>query len=115
MQTLFMLADSLWDEVKLILEPKQRKRKVQLKVIVSGIIYLLENGCKWEHLPPQYGNYKLVWYYFHKWMVYGVLEQLLYQLSQKVRLQQGRKAEPTLVVVDSQSVKTVAGTTEQKG
>ena len=48
MQTLFMLPDSQWNEVKQILEPKERKRKISLQVIVSGIIYLLENGCKWE-------------------------------------------------------------------
>ena len=84
MQTLFMLTDSLWDEVKIILEPEERKRKHQLQVVVSGIIYLLENGCKWEGLPPQYGNYKSVWYYYHKWMVFGVLEQLLYVLNEKL-------------------------------
>jgi transposase len=56
------------------LEPKPRKRKNNLQVILTGIIYLLENGCKWEGLPPVYGNYKLVWYYYHKWMVFGMLE-----------------------------------------
>ena len=108
MQTLFLLSDSLWDEVKLVLEPKQRKRKNNLQVVVSGIIYLLENGCKWEGLPPEYGNYKSVWYYYHKWMVFGVLEKLLYTLNQKLRMEQGRAAEPSLVMVDSQSVKTPA-------
>lgn len=81
MQTLFWLTDSQWDEVKKVLEPKERKRKHKLQVVLSGIIYLLENGCKWERLPPQYGNYKTVWYYYHKWMVYGVLEKLLYTLN----------------------------------
>jgi transposase len=73
--------------------PKQRKRKVSLQVILSGIIYLLENGCKWERLPPQYGNYKTVWYYYHKWMVFGVLEKLLFTLNEKVRVQQVGKAD----------------------
>src|SRR5215218_5044985 len=115
MQTLFWLTDSQWDEVKKVLEPKERKRKNGLQVVVSGIIYLLENGCKWERLPPQYGNYKLVWYYYHKWMVFGVLEQLLYTLNQKVRVQQGREKEPSLVIVDSQSAKTPAFSGEEVG
>lgn len=110
-----MLSDSQWGEVKAILEPKERKRKVPLKVIVSGIIYLLENGCKWESLPPVYGHCKLVWYYYNKWMLFGVLEQLLHLLLGSVRLKQGRSEEPALAVVDSQSAKTVAGTTEQRG
>jgi putative transposase len=115
MQTLFMLPDSQWDEVKTIIEPKPRKRKNKLQVIVSGIIYLLDNGCKWEGLPTVYGNYKLVWYYYNKWMVFGVLERLLYVLNQKVRVEQGREKEPSMVIVDSQSVKTPAFTGEQVG
>ena len=115
MQTLFMLSDSQWDEIKAILEPTERKRKVSLKVIVSGIIYLLENGCKWEGLPPVYGHCKTVWYYYHKWMIFGVLEKLLHILTQKLRAEQGRNREPSVLVVDSQSAKTTAGTSEEKG
>lgn len=115
MQTLFMLPDSQWDEVKAIIEPKERKRKVCLQVVLSGIIYLLENGCKWESLPPLYGNCKTVWYYYNKWMVFGVLEKLLYTLNQKLRVEQGRAAEPSLVVVDAQSVKTPAFSGEEVG
>lgn len=115
MQTLFWLTDSQWDEVKKVLEPKERKRRNKLRVVVSGIVYLLENGCKWERLPPQYGNYKSVWYYYHKWTVFGVLEKLLYTLNQKLRTAEGKAAEPSLVIVDSQSVKTPAFSGEEVG
>lgn len=116
MQSSYMLSDSQWSEISAIIEPKVRKGKVSLQVIVSGIIYLLENGCKWKHLPVCYGCHKTVWYYYNKWMLYGTLEQLLYQLTVKVRThKQKRKAEPTLVIVDSQSAKTAAGTSESTG
>lgn len=115
MQTLFMLSDSQFREVGAILEPKRRKRKVALQVVLSGIVYLLDNGCKWERLPPAYGNYKLVWYYFNKWMRFGVLEEALSILTRKLRTAQGRAAEPSLVIIDSQSVKTTAGTSDEVG
>src|SRR5437763_615525 len=122
MQSLYMLPDSQWKEIKTIIEPKQRKRKVNLQVIVSGIIYLLSNGCKWDSLPPCYArrilrrHYKLVWYYYNKWMLYGTLELLLYKLDGKLRTtKQHRKAAPSLVIVDSRSVRTTAGTSEQTG
>ena len=108
MQTLFMLSDSQWDKVKSIIEPKERRRKVCLRIIMSGIVYLLSNGCKWRSLPPAYGHYKGVWYYYHKWMCYGVLEQLLYALNTELRGAAGLKAEPSVLIVDSQSVKTPA-------
>lgn len=115
MQTLIMLPDSQFGEVSAILEPKGRRRKVALRVILSGIVYLLDNGCKWQRLPPQYGNYKTVWYYFNKWMRFGVLEEALRLLTQKQRTAQGRSAEPSLVIVDSQSVKTPAFTGDEVG
>lgn len=115
MQTLFMLSDPQWDEIKTIFEPKERKRKVSLRIIVSGIVYLLHNGCKWESLPPLYGNSKNVWYYYNKWMVFGVLEQALDNLSRQLRQAQGRNPEPTLGIVDSQTAKTTAGSSEETG
>ena len=116
MQSLYMLPDSHWKEIRTIIEPKARKRKVRLQVVISGIVYLLTNGCKWDSLPPCYGHYKTAWYYYNKWMVYGVLEQLLYKLDVQVRTtKQHRKAEPSLLLVDTQSVKTTAGTSESTG
>src|SRR4051812_584521 len=117
MQTLYMLSDSQWKEISAMIEPKTRKRRVRLQVIVSGIIYLLTNGCKWASIPPCYGHFKTVWYYYNKWMLYGVLEQLLYKLNVKLRTtrQHRKQQEPSVVIIDSQSVKTTAGTSEQTG
>jgi hypothetical protein len=39
-------------------------------------------------------------------MTQGLLEQLLYVLNEKIRIEQGREKEPSVVIVDSQSVKT---------
>ncbi len=48
-------------------------------------------------------------------MIFGVLEKLLSVLNQKVRMEQGRAAEPSLVMVDSQSVKTPAFSAAEVG
>jgi transposase len=115
MQTLYQLPDSLWDKVRAKFEPKQRRRKASLQLILSGIIYQLSNGCKWRSLPPQYGNYKLIWYYFNKWALHGVLDQVLYDLGLQLRRKQGRNPEPSLAIIDAQSVKIVAGSSEATG
>lgn len=115
MQTLYRLPDSLWEKIRATIEPKARRRKTGLQTIMSGVLYLLQNGCKWRDLPPQYGNYKLVWYYFNRWTVYGVLDQALHHLGGEVRLRQGRPKEPTRAIVDAQSVKTPSGTSDEVG
>lgn len=110
-----MLTDSQYRELVTIIEPKDRRRRVCLRTVLSGIVYLLENGVKWRDLPPQYGHYKTVWYYFSKWMRFSRLEKLLHTLVEKRRRQAGRSAEPSVVIIDSQSVKTPAGTGEDRG
>lgn len=115
MQTLYQLSNSLWEKVRTIIEPKPRKRKPSLQVILSGIVYLLSNGCKWRSLPPQYGDYRLVWYYLNRWAVYGILDKVLHELGMVLRQKQGRNQEPPLVIVDAQAVKTTAGTWDEVG
>ena len=115
MQTLYLLPDSLWEKIRTTIEPKPRRRKASLQVILSGIIYLLSNGCKWRSLPPHYGDYRLVWYYLNKWAVYGVLDRVLQELGFALRKQQGRNKEPSLLIVDAQAVKTTAGTGDEVG
>jgi transposase len=115
MQTLYLLPDSLWEKVKAIIEPKARRRKISLQLVFSGIVYLLSNGCKWRSLPPQYGHYKLVWYYMNKWAVYGTLDKILQELGLEMRRKQGRNKEPSLVIIDAQAVKTTAGTADEVG
>lgn len=115
MQTLYQLPDSLWQKVRTIIEPKPRKRKQSLQVVLSGIVYLLSNGCKWRSLPPEYGDYRLVWYYLNKWAVYGVLDKALHELGMALRKKQGRRQTPSLLIVDAQAVKTTAGTGDEVG
>jgi len=115
MQTLYYLPDSLWVKVGAIIEPGPRRRKVSLRLILSGIVYLLSKGCKWRSLPPAYGDYKLVWYYLNKWAVYGTLDKALHQLGLELRRKQGRNEEPSLVIIDAQAVKTPAGTADETG
>lgn len=111
-----MLSDSQWDEVKPYFDSKNRKRKQSLQVIVSGIIYLLRTGCQWRMLPEEvYGKWNLLYYYYRKWMAYAVLEDLLYKVVGKLRENKGRTKEPSAAVVDTQSIKTSAGVSEQTG
>jgi transposase len=115
MQPLYQLPDSQWQKVRTIIEPKPRRRKQSLQVILSGIVYLLQNGCKWRSLPPRYGDYRLVWYYLNRWAVYGVLDQVLQELGFALRRKQGRTGEPSLLIIDAQAAKTTAGIGDEAG
>ena len=110
----FLLSDSQWLKIKDHFEDDRRRRH-ELRLVLSGIIYLLQTGCQWRRLPACYGKWQLLYYYFRRWSSYSVLYGLLYELLREVRLAAGRKPEPTAIVVDTQSIKSAAGVSEDTG
>jgi len=83
-----------------------RPREHRLFDIVNGILYVLINGCKWMDLPHDFPTWKTVYHYFRKWSVSGLWKRIHDYLVTKTRKFHGRKTEPTLLIIDSQSVKS---------
>jgi len=75
------------------------------RVIVDAIFYLVDNGIKWRALPADFPPWSTVYNYFAAWEAAGVTQQVLDSLRERVRLREGRTAEPSAAIIDSQSVK----------
>jgi putative transposase len=83
-----------------------RPRTTDVRAVVDAVIYLLRTGCQWRQLPCDFPPWPTVHGYFRGWRMAGVwvlLHRALYPLA---RIVAGRKPEPTLVIMDGQSVKT---------
>ncbi|MDQ1051586.1 transposase [Streptomyces sp. V4I2] len=65
-------------------------------------------GIPWRYLPHDYPHWNTVYAYFARWQEEGVFDQLNSLLRRQVRRQEGREAEPSACVIDSQSIKTSA-------
>ncbi len=83
-----------------------RPREYAWREIVNGIVYLVRTGCQWRHLPHDFPPYLTLSYYYHKWRKNGLLEKIEEHLRRAVRLAAGKEATPSVVIIDSQSVKT---------
>lgn len=115
MQTQFEeLTDTQWQIIEQTLEAK-RKRKYSLRSVVNGLLHILRTGCQWRNLPKSYPKWELVYYYFRKWSENGSLDRLSSQLNQKERHRQGKAATPSLLCIDSQSIKSAPFIKEAKG
>jgi putative transposase len=75
-------------------------------MVVNAIFYLVRTGCQWDNLPKSYPNHNSVYYHYSKWTADGTWQAIHTTLRQCVRKQQGRNAEPSAAIIDSQSVKT---------
>lgn len=103
------LTDSQWEYIEEKLQD-QRKRKHSLRTIWNAIAYVVRSGCQWRLLPSEYPPWQSVYYYFSKWYKSGVYEEIMADLNVRERRRKGRKEEPTLGIIDSQSVKTSSKT-----
>ena len=57
-------------------------------------------------LPSDFAPWQTVYYYFRKWKLEGVFEEVMDALHSLIRKQAGREESPSLGIMDSRSVKT---------
>src|SRR3712207_5767220 len=84
-------------------------RSVCMRCVMNALFYLDKTGCQWNMLPSDFPNYGTVYYHFRRWTENGTLERMNTELRKMVRTRSGRAPEPSLAIVDSQSVKTTEG------
>ncbi len=99
------LIDSQWQVIKVLLNT-ERKRRHDLRQIVNAIFYLVKTGCQWRMLPVDYPKWQIVYYYFNRWKHGRVIERIQCLLVKKIRIKQGKKEQPTVGIIDAQSVKS---------
>ena len=108
------LSDSQWQVIAPYLKDN-RKRKYSYRVLFNAIVYLVKTGCQWRMLPHDYPKWQTVYFYFSRWKRDGTWEQLQQQLVEKQREKAARKTEPTVAIIDAQSVKTTLVAGQSRG
>ena len=83
-----------------------RKMELDLRAVMNAILYVLRTGCQWRYLPKTYPNHNSVYYHYGKWCRTGTWETINTVLREQVRCAVGREAQPSVAIMDSQSVRT---------
>lgn len=83
-----------------------RPRETDLRAVWDAIQYMAATGCQWAMLPKDFPPFTTVQYYFYMLRNGGTLDLMNEALATAARLVDGREAEPTAGIIDSQSVKT---------
>ena len=66
-------------------------------------------------MPKIFPPWRSVYYYFRKWKKDGTLQSLNESLNQKERKRQGKEPTPSMLSIDSQSVKAGPFISQEKG
>ncbi|QDN85573.1 IS5 family transposase [Streptomyces mirabilis] len=81
----------------------------EMREIVNALLYQSRTGCQWDYLPHDLPPVGAVKYYFYKWRDDGTDQTIHDLLRWQVRESRGRKADPSLVVLDTQSLHAAVG------
>lgn len=103
------LTDAQWLIVEpFIPAPKNggRPRTTDTRKVFDAILYLNRTGCQWRQLPINFPPWKTVYRYFAEWRDNGTIREIQRHTYGLIRIDDLREITPTVICIDSQSVKT---------
>ncbi|WP_433381088.1 IS5 family transposase [Streptosporangium sp. CA-115845] len=95
-----------WRQVRLDRRPTGVPAPTDLRDIFDAILYVNRTGIAWKYLPHDFPPHATVYSYYAAWRDEGMFAQLNQDLTGLARVKAGHDAEPTVSVIDTQSVKT---------
>lgn len=108
------LTDSQWAAISPYLNLK-RKRRHELRHIMNALLYMVRTGCQWRNLPGNFPSWRAVNYYFEQWKRDGTLLKINDKLNMLDRVKSECPVFPSLLCIDSQSVKLTPMIFEDRG
>lgn len=105
------LTDHEWELLKPVFDPdgpagRGRPRVHPPRELLDAIFYVLRTGCAWRYLPGDFPPWQTVYAAFRAWSSQDCFERMHERLAADWREREGRAAEPTAVIIDSQSART---------
>lgn len=83
------LTDDAWNAIQPFLPTTIGKRRrgrpwADHRVLINGIIWILQTGSPWRDLPAEFGSWKTVYNRFRRWVVEGLWDKLFFQILQRM-------------------------------
>jgi len=101
------LTNEEWAYVEPLIPPgKGRMRRVNVREVMNGIMYILSTGCQWRAIPKDLPPRSTLFDYLDLWSYDGTLDRIHHALYVECRERDEREASPTAAIIDSQSVKS---------
>ena len=102
------LTNEQWQRLEPLLPKKTRGREPlhSRREMINALLYLARTGCQWRMLPHDLPPWEAVYAFWRRLVEGCVLERINDALRVQIRLEEEREAEPSVVIIDSQSVQT---------
>ena len=107
------LSNEQWEMVEEFIPPPKpggRPRTTNMRRVFDACLYVVKTGCQWRQLPKDFPPWRTCYGYFVEWgslvNKQGIFRRLHRRLYFQARKAAGRKPYPSVVIVDSQTVRT---------
>jgi putative transposase len=97
-----------WTIVQDLFDPPGRRgapARLSRRRMVNAMLFLARTGIQWRYLPARYGRWEAVWQQWRRWRDNGVWGRAMARLARRIRIKMGRNAEPSMVMIDAQTVR----------
>src|SRR5215212_7721626 len=89
-------------------DPPRSGRATPVRRVVGAIAWHLRVGGPWRALPAGFPHWRTVYGWFRRRLELGLLDALLREVARRRRRAAGRRAGPSLGIVDTQAVECIA-------
>jgi transposase len=89
-------------------DPPVSSRRTPARPVVAAIAWHLRVGGSWRALPAGFPPWRTVYGWFRRWLDLGLLAALPREVARRRRRAAGRRAGPSLCIIDTQAVRCIA-------
>lgn len=91
------------------------QREHSLREVFNGLRYIVKTGAPWRWMPNDLPPWAAVYQQTQRWLAARCFEALIDDLRVVLRLEAGRKAEPSAAIIDSRTLRSTPESGERCG
>lgn len=89
-----------------LMTPVAPQRKHDLRAVFNGLRWIIRAGAPWRLMPNDLPPWHVVYEQSQRWIKAGVFEAMVHDLRAILRLADGRKADPSAIILDSRTLQS---------
>ena len=98
-----------------LLPEEAGQRRHDLREVFNGLRYVVKTGAPWRWMPNDLPPWPAVYQQMQRWLAAGVFEALAHDLRVLLRLEAGRRPEPTAMIIDSRTLRSTPESGQRAG
>lgn len=82
------------------------QREYALREVFNALRWIVRAGSPWRYLPNNFPPWQVVYQQTQRWIEAGIFDDLVNDIRSLLRVALGRSAEPSAVILDSQTLRS---------